>query len=75
MDEKKVVGTVSRVNNYIKRLIESKSVLNDIWVKGEISNFKRHSSGHIYLTLKDENSVLKAVMFRYKFYVCGQLFF
>ena len=64
MDEKKVVGTVSRVNNYIKRLIESKSVLNDIWVKGEISNFKRHSSGHIYLTLKDENSVLKAVMFR-----------
>ncbi len=64
MEEQKVVGTVSRVNNYIKRLIDSKSVLNDIWVKGEISNFKRHSSGHIYLTLKDESSVLKAVMFR-----------
>lgn len=64
MDEQKIIGTVSRVNNYIKRLLDSKSVLNNIWVKGEISNFKRHSSGHIYLTLKDESSVLKAVMFR-----------
>ncbi len=64
MDEQRIIGTVSRVNNYIKRLLDSKSVLNNIWVKGEISNFKRHSSGHIYLTLKDENSVLKAVMFR-----------
>lgn len=64
MEEQRVIGTVSRVNNYIKRLIDSKSVLNNIWVKGEISNYKRHSSGHIYLTLKDESSVLKAVMFR-----------
>lgn len=64
MDEQRIIGTVSRVNNYIKRLLDSKSVLNNIWVKGEISNFKRHSSGHIYLTLKDESSVLKAVMFR-----------
>ena len=62
--EEKVIGSVSRVNNYIKRLLDSKPVLNNIWVKGEISNCKRHSSGHIYLTLKDENSVLKAVMFR-----------
>lgn len=60
-----VIGTVSRVNNYIKRLLESKTVLNDLWVKGEISNYKKHSSGHIYLTLKDETSVLKAVIFRY----------
>lgn len=64
MEEQRVIGTVSRVNNYIKRLIDSKSVLNNIWVKGEISNYKRHSSGHIYLTLKDESSVIKAVMFR-----------
>ena len=62
--EERVIGTVSRVNNYIKRLIDSKSVLNNIWVKGEISNYKRHSSGHIYLTLKDEGSILKAVKFR-----------
>lgn len=64
MEEQRVIGTVSKVNNYIKRLIDSKSVLNNIWVKGEISNYKRHSSGHIYLTLKDESSVIKAVMFR-----------
>lgn len=64
MEEQRVIGTVSRVNNYIKRLLDSKTVLNNIWVKGEISNYKRHSSGHIYLTLKDETSVLKAVMFR-----------
>ena len=62
--EEKVIGSVSRVNNYIKRLLDSKPVLNNIWVKGEISNCKRHSSGHIYLTLKEESSVLKAVMFR-----------
>lgn len=62
--EERVIGTVSRVNNYIKRLLDSKPVLSNIWVKGEISNYKRHSSGHIYLTLKDEDSVLKAVMFR-----------
>lgn len=65
MEETRTIGTVSRVNNYIKRLLDSKEVLNNIWVKGEISNCKRHSSGHIYLTLKDENSVLKAVMFRF----------
>ncbi len=59
-----VIGTVSRVNNYIKRLLDSKPVLSNLWVKGEISNYKRHSSGHIYLTLKDEKSVLRAVMFR-----------
>ncbi|MGN0162085.1 MAG: exodeoxyribonuclease VII large subunit [Candidatus Ornithomonoglobus sp.] len=63
-EAQQVIGTVSRVNNYIKRLLDSKAVLNNLWVKGEISNYKRHSSGHIYLTLKDESSVLKAVMFR-----------
>lgn len=63
-DEQQLIATVSRVNNYIKRLIDSKSVLNNLWVKGEISNFKLHSSGHIYLTLKDEGGVLRAVMFR-----------
>ncbi len=62
--QQSVIATVSRVNNYLKRLIDSKPVLSNLWVKGEISNYKRHSSGHIYLTLKDENSVLRAVMFR-----------
>ena len=58
-DSQQIIGTVSRVNNYIKRLLDSKSVLSNLWVKGEISNYKRHSSGHIYLTMKDESSVLK----------------
>ena len=39
-------------------------ILNDIWIKGEISNFKLHYSGHMYITLKDEGGVLKAVMFK-----------
>lgn len=57
-------ATVSQINGYIKRLIDGNLILNHIWIKGEISNFKRHYSGHIYVTLKDEKSVLKAVMFR-----------
>ena len=64
MDSEPIIASVSRVNNYIKRLIDSKPVLQDLWVKGEISNYKRHSSGHLYMTLKDEHSVLKAIMFR-----------
>ncbi|MBP3362028.1 MAG: exodeoxyribonuclease VII large subunit [Clostridia bacterium] len=57
-------ATVSQINNYIKRILDNNSILNNVWVKGEISNFKHHYSGHMYITLKDENSVLKAVMFR-----------
>ena len=58
------VITVSQLNNYIKRCFDSNANFQKLYIKGEISNFKRHSSGHIYLTLKDEGSVLKAVMFR-----------
>ncbi len=57
-------ATVSQINNYIKRVLDSNGILNQIWVKGEISNFKLHYSGHMYITLKDEGSVLKAVMFK-----------
>lgn len=58
------IGTVSQINNYVKKILDNNKILNNVWVKGEISNFKRHSSGHIYLTLKDEGGVLKSVMFR-----------
>lgn len=58
------VATVSQINNYIKKILDGNIILNDIWIKGEISNFKAHYSGHLYITLKDEGSVLKAVMFR-----------
>lgn len=56
--------TVSQVNFFIKSLLESDGRLNDILVTGEISNFTDHyRSGHLYFSLKDEKSVLKAVMF------------
>lgn len=59
------VLSVTQVNTYIKSLIDGDRNLSDIFIRGEISNFKRHSSGHLYLTLKDENSRLPAVMFRF----------
>ncbi len=58
------IATVSQINNYIKKILDSNVILNDIWIKGEISNFKLHYSGHMYITLKDEGGVLKAVMFK-----------
>ena len=64
MSDSRRIATVTQINNYIKAVLDKVPVLQNIWIKGEISNFKLHSSGHIYLTLKDEGSVLKAVMFR-----------
>ena len=58
------VATVSQINGYIKKIIDHNIILNNVWIKGEISNFKHHTSGHMYITLKDEGGVLKAVMFR-----------
>ena len=58
------ITTVSELNNYLKRSFDSNQVLSDIWIKGEISNFKLHFSGHMYFTLKDEASALKCVMFK-----------
>ena len=56
--------TVSQINRYLKNIIESEPFLRDIWIRGEISNFKAHYSGHLYLTLKDETSALRGVMFK-----------
>lgn len=64
MEEGRRIATVTQINNYIKAVLDKVPVLQNIWIKGEISNFKHHSSGHIYLTLKDSGAVLKAVMFR-----------
>ncbi|QWB99344.1 exodeoxyribonuclease VII large subunit [Mycoplasmatota bacterium] len=55
--------TVSALNRYMKFKIDSDSELQSILLKAEISNFKRHSRGHLYLTLKDEKSQVSAVMF------------
>ncbi len=55
---------VSELNGYIKRQLQFDPILSQVRVIGEISNFKLHSSGHIYFTLKDENSKIQCVMFR-----------
>lgn len=56
--------TVSQLNSYIKALFESDGNLFDLFVSGEISNFKKHyPTGHLYFSLKDEKSLIKAVMF------------
>ncbi|MBE7054581.1 MAG: exodeoxyribonuclease VII large subunit [Ruminococcaceae bacterium] len=64
MTDSRRIATVTQINNYIKAILDKVPVLQNVWIKGEISNFKLHSSGHIYLTLKDEGAVLKAVMFK-----------
>ncbi len=57
--------TVTEVNKYIKELINDDLLLKKIYLRGEISNFKAHSRGHFYFTLKDENSRIAAVMFSF----------
>ena len=56
--------SVSDVNRYIKMLITTDDVLSAVAIRGEISNFKRHSSGHLYFTLKDAGGEIAAIMFR-----------
>ena len=55
--------TITELNNYIKGVFDDNLFLNNIYLKGEISNFKAHTRGHLYFTLKDEESRLNAVMF------------
>ena len=62
MDDKYI--SVTQLTNYIKGIISSDSNLREVYVRGEISNFKRYSSGHCYFSLKDKDSVIPAVMFR-----------
>ncbi|HEU4963663.1 MAG TPA: exodeoxyribonuclease VII large subunit [Bacilli bacterium] len=57
------IPTVSELNTRIKGMFEENERLQDCWVRGEISNFTHHSRGHMYFTLKDEQSRLKSVMF------------
>ncbi len=56
--------TVTDLNKYIKDKIAGDEYLNQILVKGEISNFKNHYTGHMYFTLKDENSLIKCICFK-----------
>ncbi|WP_300857657.1 exodeoxyribonuclease VII large subunit [uncultured Clostridium sp.] len=58
--------TVSEVNNYIKKILDNDFILNNLSVRGEISNLKYHSSGHVYFSLKDDNSKINCIMFKNK---------
>ncbi len=63
--KKDSIFSVSQINEYIKMTLESSPVLRDVFLRGEISNFKsNYASGHMYFTLKDEASSIRAVMFR-----------
>ena len=54
--------TVSELTRFITALLESEPVLQDIWVEGEVSNLKYHTSGHVYLSLKDETATLRCII-------------
>ncbi len=56
--------SVSDLNKYIKDKVAGDEYLNNVLVKGEISNFKNHYTGHLYFTLKDDNSLIKCIMFK-----------
>ena len=56
--------TVSELNQYIKDKIGRDEYLNNVFIKGEISNFKHHYTGHMYFTLKDDKSLIKCIMFK-----------
>lgn len=55
--------TVSDLNSYVRTILENDEVMQNVYIVGEVSNFKHHASGHIYFSLKDDKSSLKAVMF------------
>lgn len=58
--------SVSQISNYLEAILTQDKILQDLWVKGEVSNFYQANSGHLYFTVKDKNAQLKTVMFRHK---------
>lgn len=61
----RMIFPVHQINEYIKSMMDNDLILREVWVQGEISNFKLHSSGHMYFTLKDEKGRIRCVLFRY----------
>ena len=64
MQQERQTLSVTQLNEYLKMLLDGDRVLSNVFVRGEISNFKLYSSGHAYFTLKDDAGQLKSVMFR-----------
>ncbi len=60
----KIISTVSDITRHIKQILETNAGLHDVWMKGEVSNLTRHSSGHWYFSLKDAGAQIRAVMFK-----------
>ncbi|MBO4245991.1 MAG: exodeoxyribonuclease VII large subunit [Bacilli bacterium] len=63
MDSEKTYLTISDINHLVKEQIDCNYLFNNVYLKGEISNFKNHTRGHLYFSLKDDNSKISAVMF------------
>lgn len=63
MAAERQVYSIKELNRYIRMKLDSDTLLSDVWIRGEISNFTHHGSGHMYFTLKDESSRIKAIMF------------
>ena len=64
MSSKTNIYTVKQVNTYIKGILQDDFILRNIYVRGEVSNCKYHSTGHVYFSLKDESGVIPAVMWK-----------
>ncbi len=62
-DKERTVLSVTQLNEYIKARIDADRYLGSLWIRGEVSNFVHHKTGHLYFTLKDENSLVRALMF------------
>jgi exodeoxyribonuclease VII large subunit len=63
MAAERKIYSIKDLNRYIRMKLDSDVVLSDVWIRGEISNFTHHGSGHMYFTLKDESSRIKSIMF------------
>ena len=57
------IYTVDEITVHIKNLFAQDKILQDVWVRGEISNFKHHNNTHMYFILKDENSIIECAIF------------
>ena len=64
MNYRDLAITVSELNQYVKNKIADDEFLNNVLVKGEISNFKNHYTGHMYFTSKEEKSLIECIMFK-----------
>lgn len=62
----RIIFSVYQINKYVKETLDYDPILQNIWIRGEISNFKWHSSGHMYFTLKDKSAKVRCVMFKQK---------